>query len=129
MNLQSYGPSISAFLSFIWAVWLDQEFKQRNERRFREIAPIKLLVKAQATLQSFLFNHTLYHHTRTEPIIRLFSTQILGGEPATRGRPIWIVGLGTIDNLLNFVTSTMSLIDLIHPTDNYVYLFVCFLKK
>lgn len=59
MNLQSYGPGIRAFLSLIWAVWLDQVFKRRNEKRFREIAHIKLPVNAQANLQSSLFNHTV----------------------------------------------------------------------
>lgn len=78
MNLQSYGPRIRAFLSFIWPVWLDQVFKHRNEKHFREIAHIKLLVNAQAVLQSFSFNH-IVHHSKAEHT-SLFSTQVLGGE-------------------------------------------------
>lgn len=58
MNLQSYGPRIGAFLSLFWSVWLDQVFKHRNEKRFREIIRIKLLVSAQANLQTILFNYT-----------------------------------------------------------------------
>lgn len=58
MNLQTYGPRIGAFLWLIWPVWLDQVFKRRNEKRFREIIRIKLLVSAQANLQTILFNYT-----------------------------------------------------------------------
>lgn len=47
-------------------VWLDQVFKRRNEKRFREIICIQLLVSAQANLQTFLFNYTMYLCGRDE---------------------------------------------------------------
>lgn len=66
MNLQSYGPRIRAFLSLMGPVWLDQVFKRRNEKSFREIICIQLLVSAQANLQTFLFNYTMYLCGRDE---------------------------------------------------------------
>lgn len=83
MNLQSYGPRSRGFLLLIWPVCLHQVFKHGNEKRFREIAQIKLPVSAQANVQSFLLNYHIYQHGTARKMSPI-SPQFVGGEAGTR---------------------------------------------